>query len=422
MSAVTDGPLPTADRPLRIVVAAHRDPESRATWSGTPAGIIGGLRAAGHEVIGVSASTRPVLEKRVLQVLSLPAVPRQLRRTPHLRSALDVAVARTRNTRRYRWWSSRVAARALHRTGPVDLVIQIGSAFEVAGAATVTFDDLTIPQVLQRDAPDWRGLAPSTVRSRLRAQTRALLHARAATTATPWTARSVREDLQVPEDRVHAVGVGISGLPVLAGRDWSSPRYLFVGKNWEQKNGPVLLAAFASVHEVLPHARLDLVGHHPAVDRPGVTGHGFLDLTDASAQELLAALYARATCLVVPTAFEAAGIAFLEAAAVGIPRIGASGCGAPDMIGPGGVVARPDDLDALAAAMLHLADPERARALGAAGRELAPLFTWDRVASRILQSAGLRARREEDWDHLFDDPAPTVDGRPGAEHRGRTGP
>ena len=42
----------------------------------------------------------------------------------------------------------------------------------------------------------------------------------------------------------------------LAVRDWSTPRYLFVGLDWERKNGQLVLDAFAQVRVQHPDAEL----------------------------------------------------------------------------------------------------------------------------------------------------------------------
>jgi glycosyltransferase involved in cell wall biosynthesis len=133
------------------------------------------------------------------------------------------------------------------------------------------------------------------------------------------------------------------------------------------------------------------VGEHPAQSGPGVRDHGHLALGDPAARAELEGLYAAATCLVVPSRHEPTGIVFAEAASAGVAMIGSTRGGSADVIGPAGVVVDPGDDEALAAAMLDLADPARAEALGAAARERAALFTWEAVARRFLTALGLDA-------------------------------
>jgi glycosyltransferase involved in cell wall biosynthesis len=102
----------------------------------------------------------------------------------------------------------------------------------------------------------------------------------------------------------------------------------------------------------------------------------------------------RATCFLMPSAYEPFGIAYLDAGAAGVPSIGTTVGGAPDAVGPGGLLVDPGDQAALVTAMLELADPETARQLGALAASHSALFTWRAVAERVLRvlrPAGLDA-------------------------------
>lgn len=55
----------------------------------------------------------------------------------------------------------------------------------------------------------------------------------------------------------------------------------------------------------------------------------------------------------------------------------------------------------LLAAMERMSNPTTARRMGEAGRARARLFTWDLVAHRMLQAAGLEPRNDAAWDGLF---------------------
>ena len=175
--------------------------------------------------------------------------------------------------------------------------------------------------------------------------------------------------------------------PEPAARDWSVPRYLFIGIDWARKNGPVVLEAFAHVRERHPGARLDVVGGHPPIEQDGVMGHGRLSLVRPEDRARIAALYREATTFVMPSLHEPAGIVYLEAAGAGVPSIGTTNGGAATMIGPGGIVVDPLERDAIVEAMLTLADPDTARRLGGgpAPHRHAQLFTWRKVAERLLQ-------------------------------------
>ncbi|MDH1524428.1 glycosyltransferase [Achromobacter mucicolens] len=91
----------------------------------------------------------------------------------------------------------------------------------------------------------------------------------------------------------------------------------------------------------------------------------------------------------LPTHREAFGTAFVEAAAMGVPVIGTDVGGVPETMQAGvtGLLVPPRDPAALAAALESLlADPERRRRMGEAGRELIRgqgLFSVDRAAQLV---------------------------------------
>jgi glycosyltransferase involved in cell wall biosynthesis len=197
----------------------------------------------------------------------------------------------------------------------------------------------------------------------------------------------------VPADKVKVVGLGPNHEPApapAAGAPAAAPRFLFVGREWERKNGPLLLRAFERLRGELPEARLDLVGGHPPVDRPGVTGHGLLRLDRPEEAARVSALFSAATCCVMASEVEPFGLVYIEAAQVGVPSIATSVGGAGTIVAEGtGFLVPPGDEDALLGAMRTLADPAVARRMGEAARERSWLFAWEKVGGRLLRALGL---------------------------------
>ena len=189
--------------------------------------------------------------------------------------------------------------------------------------------------------------------------------------------------------RVHVVGLGRNLEVPFVDRDWSCPRFLFVGQDWERKNAPAVLDAFAVLRRRHRNACLDIVGPDRQVDMPGVVSHGPLGRTAAERQKLVS-LFQRATCFVMPSLFEPFGIVYAEAAAAGLPIVGTSVGGARDIVAPGaGDLVDPADHRALLAAMDRLTHPDVARESGRVAQTRANLFTWPLVASRLLRALGL---------------------------------
>ena len=114
--------------------------------------------------------------------------------------------------------------------------------------------------------------------------------------------------------------------------------------------------------------------------------------------------YRRAQALVSPSLYEGFGLPAAEAMACGTPVIATSAGALPEVVADGetGVIVPPADERALADAMASLlADPERCRRMGAAGRErVLERFTWEQHARGLealyddVLRRGVGARRE----------------------------
>jgi glycosyltransferase involved in cell wall biosynthesis len=367
----------------RIGIAFPGDPSHKATWSGIPFGLTGGLEAAGIEVVPVPVEPPALL----LAAGSNAIAATYLRPQRSPRVAVQQARAAARTSAGVAWLNSRAAPKAVRAAGRLDGIIQIGTGYTLpAGIPVATYEDMTIPQTKTHPYVGWDLLTRRSFASRMARQRRAYEQARACCLTSPWAAESVLSDYGIAPQKVHVVGIGCNHTAPPIQRDWSEPRFLFVGLDWERKNGSGVLRAFARLREQVPSAKLDLVGGHPPLSQAGVTGHGILRLDIAEQHERLERLYAEATCFVMPSHSEASAIAYVEAASAGLPGIGTSAGGSGYLIGDGGVIVDPGDDEALLAAMLRLADPETAERTGAAAKERSQLFSWEAVASRLLSA------------------------------------
>jgi glycosyltransferase involved in cell wall biosynthesis len=370
----------------RIALAATGDPLAPGTWSGTPPGVARGLRAHGVEVVGVDATPPGGVRQAALAWAAV-----------RTRSRVDASY--TPGLHRLR---SRAVAR---RLGEVDGAVLMGAEFGLPeGTRYVTLSDQTLVQA-RATHPVFSRLSEGVFRRWDARQREVYGRAVACCTASHWTAASLRGDYGLPAEKVHVVGLGPNHDPAptaissggsgaapgaaALGR-WARPRFLFVGREWERKHGPTVLAAFALLRGELPGARLDVVGGHPPVRGEGVTGHGPLRLEVPAEAARVRELFATATCFVLPSAVEPFGISYIEAAAAGAPSIATEVGGAGTIVASGtGLLVPPGDVGALLDAMRTLADPEVARRMGDAARARSALFTWERVGARILRALGV---------------------------------
>jgi glycogen synthase len=350
----------------RIALVQQADPTVGASWSGVTTGLISGLEAAGCEVAPVNAE--------------FPGA-RKIGRL------LRMSWAAQSTSRAFAAACSATASRALRAVEPLDGIVMIGSGYTLSTEIPfVTYEDMTVAQALHRDDPLYDTLSEAGVKRWLGRQQAIYEGSRACCLTSRWAARSVLDDYGIPASKVHVVGVGHNIDVGRIERDWSVPHFLFVGLDWERKRGAAVVEAFAAVRERYPEATLDLVGGHPPVDADGVTGHGMLPLDSPEGQRRYGELIRRATCFLMPSRYEAFGIAYVDAGASGLPSIGTTVGGAPDAVGDGGRVVDPDDKQALGDAMLELARAETARQLGERAFAHANLLTWRAVAERVLRA------------------------------------
>src|SRR5919198_1299173 len=149
----------------------------------------------------------------------------------------------------------------------------------------------------------------------------------------------------------------------------SQPSIVYLGRLHRIKRVDVLLDAFARVRTELPDATLDVIGAPTAYGEEmrarageGVSFRGLIPEEEKS--RVLAAAHVFALL----SASEGLPIAPLEALACGTPVVLSPGCGLPQVDGVAGIVCDGSAAGAAQAMLTLLRDPERAEALGAAGR------------------------------------------------------
>jgi glycosyltransferase involved in cell wall biosynthesis len=384
------GSVGGASPPARIAVACAGDPADVAAYSGTPSALLRGLKEAGVQALALRGDLGPraqVWFERLLVALalrpadllnpgSLRARRGTLRMTRGMTAAMPVARA----------WGAR---RSLAHLAPLDGLVQYGAGFDLPdGSLFVTIEDATLKQVIEDFPWPWIGDPTPGMLARMHAQVRRRYErAKACAFMSHWAARSAVEDYGVNPEKVHVVGAGRNHEPPCPDRDWSSPRALFVGLDWERKNGAAVVRGFARLREQWPNARLDVVGAHPVLDNEqGMHGHGPLSLADAKQRGEVETLFAQATFFAMPSLHEPAGIVYAEAQAAGLGSIATTSGGSRTIVGDAGILVDPLDDDAIASAMLDLADPETAARLGARALARSPRFTWRAVAERLLRA------------------------------------
>lgn len=370
---------------VSIGVAVAGDPSDPTVYSGVPASLLSAFRNLGVGAEPLAASLGS--STRIAEALLSMRRPSDML---HPRAALrrrrvDVQASPTMTTLRS------IALRLAIARRHVDAVVQKGCEFHSPpNTVFATYEDSTVTQAKLAYPWPHMDVSDSTLDALVSHQRQCYERARACCTSNHWAAASIVADYEQPPEKVKVVGFGINNpTEPPPSRLWTAPRFLFVGYDWTRKNGDRVLRAFTRLRERIPEAELDLVGGHPRVDVPGVTPHGRLPLDRDENRELLVGLFQAATCFVMPSLHEPGGIVHAEAGAAGIASIGTLCGGSATVIGEAGRLVDPLDDDAILAAMLELSDPELACRLGAIALERSALFTWEKVAERLLRALDL---------------------------------
>jgi starch synthase len=223
--------------------------------------------------------------------------------------------------------------------------------------------------------------------------------------------------------RVHVVGNGVDAeayRPIEdadvvrnLGVDPDRPYALFVGRITRQKGVTHLLAA---AEKLTPEAGLVLCAGAAdtpeerqqvadAVEALQARRDGVVWIEEMLPREKLVPLITGATVFVVPSVYEPLGIVNLEAAACGTAVVASDVGGIPEVVDDGrtGLLVHydPDDVAAFETGLADrigelIAAPDRAAAMGAAGRErVLSEFGWSAIAQQTVEvySAVLAARK-----------------------------
>lgn len=317
-------------------------------------------------------------------------------------------------TLRYPRFSSRLGAVVAHRVraGTIDLVdaqglCALGYGRQRAGDARLRAPLVMNPQGMEEHRT--RGLKRLAL-TRLRALSREAARLADRVVATDEVTRDdVPRLLGTPAERVVVLPNGIdtdelarltpsdpaavvrAALPRL---DGAAPLFLSVGRLEPYKGFGDIAHALAALHagRALPDTwAWVVVGGQPAgAGMPGVPPpvSGHVHFTGRVSEELLHALYARADVFVHATRFEGSSLVTLEAMAHGLPVVAARAGGIPDKVvdGETGFLVEPGDVAGLAQNLARVvATPDRARAMGACGRQRAlERFAWPALVGRTI--------------------------------------
>lgn len=203
-----------------------------------------------------------------------------------------------------------------------------------------------------------------------------------------WLRRDLVVNGGLPEDKVHAVGGGCNiCVDNIDSSLKTGNKFLFVGKDFERKGGPLVVKAFERINSK-HEGKYELYIAGPEkwpMNEPIPENVEFLGL---KTQNELSKFYNLCDVFVMPSYFEAYGMVFLEALIYGLPCIGRNCCAMNQFITPGenGDLINQDDVDELALKMLKLINNEKLIKNVKENRQnYIEQYSWKTVAERICK-------------------------------------
>ena len=133
-----------------------------------------------------------------------------------------------------------------------------------------------------------------------------------------------------------------------------------------------------------------MVGEGPLRPSLQASASGLKDhiqFTGRVGEQTLHALYAGSDVFLHPTRFEGSSLVTLEAMAHGLPVIATRAGGIPDKVrdGANGFLVDPGDVEALAGAILKIANqPQLRERMGREAIQLLGPFLWPQIAKRVI--------------------------------------
>jgi glycosyltransferase involved in cell wall biosynthesis len=171
-------------------------------------------------------------------------------------------------------------------------------------------------------------------------------------TMSHWLRDFLLTNTTLSPSKIHVVGGGINtNKNVISNHLKQHKRFLFVGRDFKRKGGPLVLRAFSILQKKNPELELYIIG--PQINSNFEKPENCFFIGDVT-YETVAYYFNLCDVFVMPSYFEAYGLAFVEALAFGLPCIGRNVFEMPYFIqhGETGFLLEKDDPSQLAEYML----------------------------------------------------------------------
>lgn len=148
-------------------------------------------------------------------------------------------------------------------------------------------------------------------------------------TNTEWT-KSLLIDAGASDNKIFVFPPCINFDPSIEyiEKEFSTPKILFIGKDWERKGGPLLLETFSLLLENHPDAELTIIGCHPdTMGIKNINALGFINIKEEQGKIIFDEALSKSNIFCVPSNWESTGIVYFEAMQHSLPVIMLNGQG-----------------------------------------------------------------------------------------------
>jgi glycosyltransferase involved in cell wall biosynthesis len=166
-------------------------------------------------------------------------------------------------------------------------------------------------------------------------------------------------------------------------KSFGSKQILFNGSDFKRKGGRLVLAAFRKVREVIPDAKLVIIGKKLWIREPGV-----LVLGNVASRSELQQLFVSSDLVLAPSYCDPFPTFLLEAFNHGVPCVVPNRDGMPEIVSHevDGFVLPDLTAEAIATVLIQLLqDPDRLSLMSEAARQkVREQFNWDDIGGKIV--------------------------------------
>ncbi|QQR86120.1 MAG: glycosyltransferase family 4 protein [Flavobacteriales bacterium] len=314
-------------RPLTIAYVTTDDANDKRSWSGIHYHLAEELRKQGHRLVLIGPlQPQPLLfVLRAFNQITLRLFGKRF----HYRDSPILSRA----------YAGIIAKRL--RAANADVVLAPAGLAAIAKLKTdvpiIHFNDRSIAGAvgyhsILKDPFAW------SLRQSLELEREALRNAALTVFTSDWAADGARKSEPSSASRIRVIPMGANLGQVPAPEQRVFPpevlKLLMIGVQWENKGGPLALEVLRELARRGINAQLIVCGCDvpKEVTDKNVVREGFLSKSDPRQRARLEEHLRAADLFILPTRFEAYGIAFCEAAAYGVPALGSRTGGVPTIV------------------------------------------------------------------------------------------